>query len=269
MTTVDAGGTLAVLEARGVSVAFGGVLALAGVDIRVEARQIVGLMGPNGAGKTTLFNVVSGLLRPSDGEVLMSGTDVTRASPQRRARRGMARTFQRPELFGELTVREQLVLARRARHPARRYWAELTGVGSRPTREESAVVDQLLVWLDLQDVGDAEANTLPLGTARLVEVGRALATGPSIVLLDEPSSGLDDRETELLGVALARARAEEDVALLLVEHDVEFVLGLADTVSVLDFGKMIASGTPDAIRADPDVQNAYLGRSVEPSGGSR
>lgn len=251
-----------VLEARGIAVSFGGVRALDEIDIVVPAERVVGLMGPNGAGKTTLFNVLSGLLRPGSGKVFMSGQDVTNARPQQRARRGMARTFQRPELFTELTVREHLLLARRVRHPAHQYLAEIFGFGSRPTREEAAVVDQLLEWFGLVDVADFEAGTLPLGTARLIEVARALAADPEVVLLDEPSSGLDDRETERLGAALRRTLAEHRVSFLLVEHDVDFVLGLADDVYVLDFGKMIASGSPDAIRHDPEVQAAYLGRST-------
>jgi ABC-type branched-subunit amino acid transport system ATPase component len=252
-----------VLEARDLTVTFGGVLALDAVDLAVPRAEIVGLMGPNGAGKTTLFNVVSGLLRPGAGAVEVSGRVVTNASPQRRAQLGMARTFQRPELFGELTVREQFVLARRMRHPTHRYWAEILGFGARPTHEEHERIDLLLERLGLEPVADHEAGSLPLGTGRLVEVGRALATDPSIVLLDEPSSGLDDRETEVLGAALRRTRDEQDVAFLLVEHDVEFVLGLSDTVYVLDFGEMIAFGPPEQIRHDPIIQAAYLGRSVE------
>jgi len=194
-------------------------------------------------------SVVGRKVRNRDGNLL----GVTRASAQKHAHRGMARTFQRPELFGELTPREHFLLARRVRHPNRRYWAEILGFGGLPTQEEKEIVDALLGSLGLEEVADVEAATLPLGTARQVEVGRALATAPTVVLLDEPSSGLDEHETELLGAALRQTRADHGVALLLVEHDVEFVLGLSEFVYVLDFGQL---------RRDSKVQDAYLGRTV-------
>jgi ABC-type branched-subunit amino acid transport system ATPase component len=248
------------LEARGVTVRFGGLAALDDVSIRVEPGRILGVVGPNGAGKTTLFGVLSGLLQPSPGEVLIEGQRVTHLPPQERARRGLARTFQRAHLFAELTVREHLELTYRWLHGRQSYLRDLVGLGARVREEgERDRVDRLLQSLGLTHVQHQPANSLPLSTARLVEVGRALAGTPKVVLFDEPSSGLDSRETEQLASVLLRACQDEGVALVLVEHDFELVLGLSDRVDVLDFGRLIASGAPAEIRADPAVQAAYIG----------
>ncbi len=242
--------------------AFGGLVALSDVSLAVPPSTIVGLMGPNGAGKTTLFGVMSGLLRPRSGTVSIGGHDVTRSSPQARAKRGLARTFQRLELFGELTVREHLVVAHRARHRRLNLAVDLLGLGARPGPGESDRVDAILNDLGLAAVASHSAAALPLGTGRLVEVARAMASEPKVLLLDEPSSGLDTRETEQLGEALRRLHGGQGVSLLLVEHNVEFVLALAQQVTVLDFGRVIAEGTPAEIRGDHAVQAAYLGVSA-------
>jgi len=254
------------LEAQGVTVRFGGVVALDDVSLRVPEGSTVGLVGPNGAGKTTLFGVLSGLLRPKAGRVTMSGVDVTSRSPQHRARKGLSRTFQRMELFTELTVREHLVLARRVKEGRERLLGmarDLTGFGERPGPGEEEKVEEILALLGLEDVADRPALAIPLGTGRLLEVARALAAEPTVMLLDEPSSGLDALETEQLGEALRRVRTERGIAFVLVEHNVEFVLGLSDRITVLDFGKLIADGTPDEIRTSPEVQAAYFGAPVD------
>jgi branched-chain amino acid transport system ATP-binding protein len=254
----------ALLEARGVTVRFGGVVALDGVDFSAAPSVITGLVGPNGAGKTTLFGILSGLLRARSGRVLLDGTDVTRASPQRRARLGVARTFQRLELFGELTVREHLVVASRVRHHRDRTLArDLLGLGSRPSPGEDEMIDGIVALLGLGDVVDRPVTLLPLGTGRVVEIARALATGPRIVLLDEPTSGLDVHETERVAGALRAARDERGVAFVMVEHDVELVLELSQAVTVLDFGRVIAQGVPADIRRSAAVQAAYLGAPVD------
>jgi branched-chain amino acid transport system ATP-binding protein len=249
------------IEARNVTVRFGGLVALSELSLAVPRATIVGLVGPNGAGKTTLFGVLSGLLRPQEGDVFFNGKRVTRATPSKRARMGLARTFQQLELFMGLTVREHIVLGYRVRAERTRLWSDLVTAGAlhRPSGDEQSRVDHLLDMLGLRSVADRPASALPLGTARRVEVARALATGPSIVLLDEPSSGLDAAETAQLGVALRTVVEEERVAMLLVEHDVAMVLGLSSQVAVLDFGVRIAYGTPDEIRNDPTVRAAYLG----------
>jgi branched-chain amino acid transport system ATP-binding protein len=259
MTTTDA--AVARLAATGVTVRFGGVVALDGVSIEVPDAQIIGLVGPNGAGKSTLFSVLSGLLRPDAGRVTMRGDDVTHASPQARAARGLSRTFQHPELFQGLTVRDHLVLAHRIKHARARILGDLFTFGgfrSSP-REENERLDMLIDELSLRPIADRAVIGLPLGQARLVEIGRALARDPSILLLDEASSGLDARETDELAGVLRRVVHELGISLLLVEHDVDLVLGLSDRVVVLDFGVCIATGTPAQIREDPAVRAAYLG----------
>ena len=257
-----------VLAATDVTVRFGGLTALDRVSIEVPPGTIVGLVGPNGAGKTTLFGVLSGLVRPDTGEVLLGGQRVTRATPAARARLGLARTFQQLELFLGLTVRQHVVLGVRVRTERRRLWSDLLTAGAlHPESEaERSRVDHLLDLLGLTDVAHAPAATLPLGTARRVEVARALATSPRVVLLDEPSSGLDAGETGRISDAFRTVVDEEGVSLLLVEHDVAMVLGLSSRVSVLDFGVRIAEGTPDEIRTDPAVRAAYLGDDGDTSG---
>lgn len=249
------------LEARDITVRFGGLVALNDVNLSVPAASLVGLVGPNGAGKSTLFGVCSGLLKPSRGSVLLDGREVTGASPQARAHLGLARTFQQPELFMGLTVRQHLTLAYRARHARRRLWSDmfLAGGFRRASAEERERVDAMLGRLSLESIADEMVDTLPLGTSRLVEVGRALATGPKIVLLDEPMSGLDAHEGARLAEALARTVADEGISLLLVDHDVPTVLSLCTQIYVLEFGQLIADGTPDEIRNDPAVRAAYLG----------
>ena len=254
-------GATPVLRVDDVVVRFGGVTALDQVSLAVPPASLIGLVGPNGAGKTTLFGVCSGLLRPAAGRVSLLGQVVTGLSPQRRARLGLARTFQQPEIFRGLSVADHLRLAYRARHQRSRLWRDMvTGGGFRsPGREENERVDFLLDLLTLTDLADTPADVLPLGTTRLVEVGRALAGGPQVVLLDEPLSGLDPGESTHLAAALRRTVDVEGTSLLLVEHDVAMVLSLCSTIHVLDFGRQIASGPPDAIRNDPAVKAAYLG----------
>jgi branched-chain amino acid transport system ATP-binding protein len=272
MSTVEATGPAATeppatdtatpaIEARNVTVRFGGLVALNDVSLSVPPASIVGLVGPNGAGKTTLFGVLSGLLHPQGGDVFLAGKKVTGASPSKRSRLGLARTFQQLELFMGLTVREHVVLGYRIRNQRNRLWSDLLTAGALHSEsdDERKRVDHLVELLGLTSVANIGASVLPLGTARRVEVARALATGPSIVLLDEPSSGLDGHETSQLGAALRTVVEEEHVSLLLVEHDVAMVLGLSSQVAVLDFGVRIAHGTPDEIRNDPAVRAAYLG----------
>lgn len=249
------------LEARDVTVRFGGLVALNGVNLSVPPSSLVGLVGPNGAGKSTLFGVCSGLLKPNRGTVLLDGHDVTGASAQTRAHLGLARTFQQPELFMGLTVREHLTLAYRARNARRRLWSDmfLAGGFRRSGSDERDRVDAMLKVLSLKSIADEVVDTLPLGTSRLVEVGRALASGPKVVLLDEPMSGLDAHEGAQLAEALARSVSDEGISLLLVDHDVPTVLTLCSRIYVLEFGQLIAEGTPDEIRNNAAVRAAYLG----------
>jgi ABC-type branched-subunit amino acid transport system ATPase component len=256
------------LVADKITVRFGGLVALSNVSLEVEPASIVGLVGPNGAGKSTLLAVLSGLLSPDTGDVRLRGEDVTNASAQARAQRGLARTFQRPELFMGLTVREHLVLSYRARVARHRLWRDMLDPRSLrpPSPAENERVDGLLEMLRLTPVAKAPVAALPLGVARLVEVGRALAGHPHVLLLDEPLSGLDMKASEnLLSVFRTIVdNSENRLSLVIVEHDVAAVLALSDSVFVLDFGERIASGCPEDVRCDPAVRAAYLGDSEPP-----
>jgi branched-chain amino acid transport system ATP-binding protein len=236
------------LETVNVTVRFGGNVAVNAVSIAVEPNTVTGLIGPNGAGKTTLFNVITGLQRLADGHVLLNGADITHMSPYRRAQRGLARTFQRLELFISLSVRDNIRVAGDMRNASRR------GPRIDVDREAARVME----LTGLGDVADRDVAEIPTGRARVVELARALMTDPAVLLLDEPASGQTERETETFG-ALLRRLADEGLAICLVEHDVSLVMQVCSTIYVLDYGAVLASGTPAQIREDPAVITAYLG----------
>jgi branched-chain amino acid transport system ATP-binding protein len=247
------------LSATGVTVRFGGLVALSEVDLEVSSAGITGLIGPNGAGKTTLFNVITGLQRPSNGLVCYDGSDISRWAPNRRGRAGMSRTFQRLELFGGMSIRDNLLAACEASTPG--------GVLGRHAAKGRALVDSILTRLDLRSVADRRAGDVPTGLGRIVELGRALCTQPRLLLLDEPSSGLDGGETAMfrdLLLEITDAQRGQQVdrpapAVLLVEHDVRLVMEVCRQITVLDFGRRIACGNPAEIQADQAVVAAYLG----------
>jgi branched-chain amino acid transport system ATP-binding protein len=233
------------LEVEAVSVHFGGRAALEDVHVTADAGVITGLIGPNGAGKTTLFNVVCGLLPPARGRVRIAGTDVTKLAPFKRARRGLARTFQRLEPFGLLTVRENIRLA--------------ADIAKR--RDPDAVADGLLERLGITHLAGQRADRLPTGQARVVELARALATRPRVLLLDEPASGQDEGETAAFSAVL-REVANDGVAVVLVEHDIQLVMDVCTHIHVLDLGRVLASGPPAAVQQDAAVLAAYLGTTT-------
>ena len=239
------------LAASDITMRFGGHVALDAVSLSAERGQVTGLIGPNGAGKTTLFNVICGLLRADAGSVHINNTDVSNKKPYQRARLGLARTFQRLELWSLLTVQENVAVAAQLRH---RYGND----GIDPRKEIDAIIDR--VGLSAQS--DFRVDELPTGQARLVEIARAMATKPQVLLLDEPASGLDDQETDQLATLLANL-AQEGLAVLIVEHDVQLVMEVCDYIHVLDFGQIIATGTADEIRSNDAVLTAYLGSSME------
>jgi len=226
-----------------VRVRFGGMVALLDVSLCAPGGAVTGLIGPNGAGKTTLFNVITGLQRPTTGTVRLDGTDITSLAPFRRARLGLTRTFQRLELFGTLTVRENLVVA------------------ASGTVRPAPSVDEILARLQLTDVAEQRAHELPTGLGRLVELGRCLAVAPKVLLLDEPASGQTESETHVFAGVLEELAAE-GLAVLLVEHDIDLVTRVCSSVVVLDTGTVLATGTPDEISNNPAVRDAYLGAEV-------
>jgi branched-chain amino acid transport system ATP-binding protein len=247
-----------VLEATGVTKRFSGIVALDNVSLQVDARERIGLIGPNGAGKTTFFNCVLGVVRPDGGQVLLEGRDVGGLPVHARALLGIGRTFQRIELFAESTVREHLLIAERTRRGDGRLWKDLLGRG-RPRREEIARCDEVLELLGLAELAEEPIERLTLGKGRLVEVGRALMTDPRLLLLDEPSSGLDRDETADLARTLQDVQAAQGFAILLVEHDVELVSSFTERCYVLDFGCLIASGPTADVMASDEVRTAYFG----------
>jgi branched-chain amino acid transport system ATP-binding protein len=239
---------VALLETHDIVVAFGGNRALDGISLDVEAGRITGLIGPNGAGKTTMFNVVTGLLAPGDGQVILDGKDITKQPPHKRAQLGLARTFQRLELFTSLTVRDNIRVAGEIRN----HW----GLGD--NMDATTESERIIELVGLQEVADREVSEIPTGTARVVELGRALMTKPRVLLLDEPASGQTEQETRAFGQLLGRLVAD-GLAICLVEHDMALVMEVCAVIHVLDYGRMIAVGTPDEIRGNQAVIDAYLG----------
>ena len=254
-------GAGAVLELRGITVRFGGIAALDGVDLAVDGGEVCGLIGPNGAGKTTLFDVISGVRAPSAGSVVFGGRDVTRWPAVKRARSGVRRTFQRAQTYGWLTVADNVLAALEWRGGGGGLAADLVGFPTRRAREAARRerVDEVLEQCSLTHVRDELAASLPIGVARMVELARALVDEPRLLLLDEPTSGLDDVEAARLAERVARLRESSGTPVLLVEHDVGFVMEVCGRVVVLDRGRVLAAGTPSEIQSDESVRAAYLG----------
>jgi branched-chain amino acid transport system ATP-binding protein len=241
---------------------FSGITALDQVSIEIDEGERVGLIGPNGAGKTTFFNCMLGVLPVDGGRVELDGRDITRLPVWQRARLGIGRTFQRIELFPDSTVRDHLLVAERVRRRTGRLWRDLVGLG-RPRQDEVARCDEVLQLLGLGPLADEPIERLSLGQCRLVEVGRALMTEPKLLLLDEPSSGLDRAETAALAQTLRDVQAEQGFAILLVEHDVELVSTFTTRAYVLDYGRLIVEGPSQQVLASAEVRAAYLGE-MEP-----
>ncbi len=258
---------MSVLRADGVRVRFGGLIAVDEVTVDVPDGGFVGLIGPNGAGKTTLFNAICGFETPSHGRIRLGDRDVTRLSPSRRARMGIGRTFQKLELFSRMSVFDNLMVAAEAAASRLDLASDILHLPRRAKEERrcAELAERVLIGLDLEWARDHRASDLPIGTARILELGRALAADPKALLLDEPSSGLDSTETRGFGRLLRRINEERGIAILLVEHDMDLVMEVCKEIYVLDFGRMIAHGTPKEIAGDPAVRTAYLGEEDDAS----
>ena len=247
------------LKLHNVCKSFGGIQAVSSITFDVFAGESVGLVGPNGAGKTTLFNCVCGQLRPEQGDIVFDGVALTGLPTYKRARLGIGRTYQRVEVFMDMSVRDHLMVAERSRRGEGRLWRDLCNM-SKTTKDEEERVDAVLELVGISQLADTSVNALGLGNCRLVELARALATEPKILLADEPSSGLDLRETSELAAVLRTVQRERGTAVLLVEHDLAMVAEVVDRAVVMDLGAMLAQGTFDEVMADPQVRDAYLGQ---------
>ncbi len=247
------------LSLRGVCKSFGGIQAVHSITFDVAPGESVGLVGPNGAVKTTLFNCVCVQLRQESGDIVFDGSDLSGLPTYKRARLGIGRTYQKVEVFTDMSVRDHLMVAERSRRGEGRLWRDLLNL-SKPTTDEMERVEATLELVGITHLADTSVNALGLGHCRLVELARALAAEPKILLADEPSSGLDLHETAEVAGVLRTVQRERGTAVLLVEHDLAMVAEVADRAVVMDLGAMLAEGTFDEVMANPLVRDAYLGQ---------
>lgn len=250
---------MALLTIRKLTKVFGGLLAVDHVDLDVNQGEILGLIGPNGAGKTTMFNVISGFLRPSTGSILFKGENIVGLRPYQIAAKGLVRTFQLTTLFGDATVRQNVVTAFHMKANVS-FWGSIFGGKGVSTREREIQkkAEELLEFLDLANLQNEIAKSLPHGHQRRLEVAIALATSPDLLLLDEPVTGMNPQETKEMMVTIGKIR-DSGITVLLVEHDMRAVMGMCERIVVLNYGQKIAEGTPKEIREDEAVIRAYLG----------
>jgi branched-chain amino acid transport system ATP-binding protein len=246
-----------VLDVRDATLAFGGLVALDGVNLQVGPREIHGIIGPNGAGKTTTFDIITGVYRPSKGSVSLDGEDITRWSPHKRTHAGLGRSFQTVGLSPGLSARDNVIATIEALEHVKTPFPRPAA-----TRRRGAEADELLVFFGLEDVANTQVTELPLGTTKLLELAKVFAGKPKVVLLDEPFAGLSTAEAAPRVELIAERRKLSNTGVVIVEHDVPLLLSACDTLTVLDAGKVVASGEPDKVMSDPDVREAYMGEVV-------
>jgi branched-chain amino acid transport system ATP-binding protein len=248
------------LEIKNIWKSFGGLVALEDISFPVSSGEIKAIIGPNGAGKTTLLNIISGIYPPDRGDIVFKGSSIRKMSPSKIAKKGISRTFQHVDLFGHMTVLENIMVGRHLRTKA---GFISSGIRLPQTiKEEREIIkksEELLDYIGLKNRANEDASNLPIGEERILEIGRAIATEPKLLLLDEPASGLNEAETKDLSVFIKRLRSELDITIILVEHDMKLVMDISDNIVVLDFGEKLAEGRPDEIKNNKLVIDAYLG----------
>lgn len=253
---------MTLLSTESLSMTFGGLRAVSNLSLQLEMNDLQGLIGPNGAGKTTVFNMLSGMIKPTTGKVIFDGEDITNLPAHQITQRGMARTFQNIRLFGSLTVLENVKIAFH-RHVTYSFMQALLQLNIAHHEENiTRSAMDLLDVLGLADRAHHQANNLSYGEQRLVEIARAMATQPKLLLLDEPAAGMNPHETEQLMNLIGKIRRDFDLSVLLIEHDMNLVMGICERITVLDYGMTIAEGSPEQVRANPRVIEAYLGEEV-------